>query len=44
MADNQISISPVKGSDRSLAGTSKVLTFEEKVQDGDCVGETVIIM
>jgi hypothetical protein len=29
--ENQISISPAKGNDRSQAGTSKVLTFEEKV-------------
>jgi hypothetical protein len=42
--ENQSSTSPVKGNDRSLAGTSKVLNFEEKVKDGNCVGETVIIM
>ena len=29
--ENQSSTSPVKGNDRSLAETSKVLTFEEKV-------------
>jgi hypothetical protein len=29
--ENQSSISPVKGNDRSQAGTSKVLTFEEEV-------------
>ena len=29
--ENQSSTTPVKGNDRSQAGTSKVLTFEEKV-------------